>query len=271
MIEPPADWRAVNLANWDERVPIHLAGGHYDVAGFVAGQTRLREFEFGEVGDVSGRRLLHLQCHIGLDTLSWARRGATVTGLDFSASAVDAARSIADRIGADTARFVTSDVYDAVAALDGETFDVVYTGIGALCWLPDMESWARTAAALVAPGGFLYLAEFHPFADVLGEDGRSVEEDYFDRGPHAWDLPGTYADRDAPMKATMTVDWQHGIGEVVSALTAAGLRLEFLHEHDTTFFPRFAVLEEDRGNYRFPAGQPRVPLVYSLRAAKERR
>lgn len=267
-IEAAADWRDVNRANWDERVPIHSASRFYDVPGFVAGKDALRDFELAEVGDVDGRTLLHLQCHIGLDTLSWARRGATVTGLDFSEPAVAEAGAIAARIGASTARFVTSDVYDAEAALDGATFDIVYTGLGALCWLPDIDRWARTAAALVAPGGFLYLAEFHPFADVLAEDGRTVELDYFHREPTVWDEPGTYTDADTKTSANVTVEWQHGIGDVVSALIAAGLRLEFLHEHDHSLFARFPILDHDDGRYRFPAGQPRVPLIYSLRATK---
>ncbi|MBA4861299.1 methyltransferase domain-containing protein [Streptomyces sp. PSKA54] len=252
--QDPAEWRAANRANWDERVPIHVAGPFYDLPGFVAGKDTLRAFELAEVGVVSGKTLLHLQCHIGLDTLSWARRGATVTGLDFSAPAVDVARGLAAQIGADTAQFVTADVYDAVHALDAQTFDIVYTGFGALCWLPDIARWAQTAAALVAPGGFLYLAEFHPFADVLAEDGRTVENDYFQRDPIVVDAPGTYADPSAVTTATLTVEWLHGIGDVVSALAAAGLRLEFLHEHDS-------------GHFRFPTGL-RVPQVYSLRATK---
>ncbi|TDD26315.1 class I SAM-dependent methyltransferase [Actinomadura sp. KC06] len=249
------DWRAANRASWDERVPIHLAGPFYDLPGFVAGRDTLRDFEDAEVGDVSGKTLLHLQCHIGLDTLSWARRGAVVTGLDFSAPAVNAARDLAARIGVRTARFVIADVYDAVHALDARTFDIVYTGIGALCWLPDITRWARTAAALVAPGGFLYLAEHHPVADVLADDGRTFEHDYFQRGPIVVDEPGTYADRDAPTTETLTIEWQHGIGEVVSALASAGLRLEFLHEHD-------------RGHFRLPAEGTGVPQLYSLFASK---
>ncbi|MFB7618707.1 class I SAM-dependent methyltransferase [Kitasatospora sp. NPDC056181] len=250
----PADWRTANRANWDERVPIHVAGRFYDVPSFVAGGDTLQDFELTEVGGVGGKSLLHLQCHIGLDTLSWARRGATVTGLDFSAPAVEVAGDLAARIGAGTARFVTADVYDAVEALDGRAFDIVYTGRGALCWLPDINRWARTVAALVAPGGFLYLAEYHPVADVLAEDGRTVEDDYFRRSPMVFDEPGTYADPDAATTANLTYEWRHGVGDVVSALTAAGLRLEFLHEHDG-------------GHFRLPDGRG-VPLVYSLRATK---
>ncbi|MFI6155982.1 class I SAM-dependent methyltransferase [Kitasatospora sp. NPDC051170] len=251
----PADWRTANRALWDERVPIHTAGTFYDLPGFLAGSDTLRDFELAEVGDVRGKTLLHLQCHIGLDTLSWARRGATVTGLDFSEPAVDVADGLATQIGATTARFVTADVYDAVRALDDQTFDIVYTGLGALCWLPDIARWARTAAALVAPGGFLYLAEFHPVTEVLSEDGRTVEGDYFDRDPIVVDEPGSYADRTAETTATLTYEWRHGVGDVVSALIAAGLRLEFLHEHDG-------------GHFSLPAGVG-VPQLYSLRAAKD--
>ncbi|MFD0783531.1 class I SAM-dependent methyltransferase [Micromonospora azadirachtae] len=247
-------WREANRANWDERVPVHAAGDFYDLPGFIAGRDTLCDFELAEIGEVRGKTLLHLQCHIGLDSLSWARRGATVTGLDFSRPAVDVANALASRIGSTTARFLTADVYDAVQALDGRTFDIVYTGFGALCWLPDIAGWAQTAAKLVAPGGFLYLAEFHPVADVLADDGRTVEENYFQRDPIVVDAPGTYADPDAPITASLTFEWLHGIGEVVSALAAAGLRLEFLHEHDS-------------GHFRFPAGLP-VPQVYSLRAAR---
>lgn len=250
------DWREANRANWDERVPIHLGTTFYDLPAFVAGRESLQDFEPAEVGDVSGRSLLHLQCHIGLDTLSWARRGAVVTGLDFSGPAVAAAGDLAERIGADTACFVTADVYDAVEALGGRTFDIVYTGFGALCWLPDLTRWARTVAELLAPGGFLYLAEFHPYADVLSEDGKAVEHDYFERGAVVTDISGTYADPGAETTSNRTVEWLHGIGEVVSALAAAGLRLEFLHEHD-------------HGHFRLPA-RLNVPLVYSLRAAKAR-
>jgi SAM-dependent methyltransferase len=277
------DWRALNRANWDARVPIHAASRFYDIQGFVGGRATLRDFELAEVGDVSGRTLLHLQCHIGPDTLSWARLGATVTGLDFSGPALETARSIAAQIGATDARFVESDVYDAATALEGRTFDIVYTGLGALCWLPDVERWARTAASLVTPGGFLYLAEFHPFSDILADDGKTVELDYFTTDPRMWTEGETYTDYTAaaaggpapdatdgvPLSGhTVSVDWQHGLGDVVSALIAADLRIELLREHDYTLFPRFPHLLVDGDRYTLPPGQPRVPLMYSIRASK---
>ncbi|MEY9888790.1 SAM-dependent methyltransferase [Catenulispora sp. MAP5-51] len=266
----PANWLEYNRANWDERVPIHVGGRFYDLDSFVAGRETLEDFELAEVGDVHGKQLLHLQSHIGTETLGWARHGAVVTGLDFSAPATAAAAALAERIGVAGSRWVTSDVYQAAEALDGEQFDVVYTGKGALCWLPDIERWARVAASMVKPGGFLYVSEFHPFGNTLSdEDGRTVAYDYFDASPQVWDEPGTYADLEASTLENVTVQFNHGIGEIVSALIGAGLRLEFLHEYEMTLFPRYRVLEERDGTFRLPAGMPRVPLMFSLRAAKE--
>ncbi|MFC6885611.1 MULTISPECIES: class I SAM-dependent methyltransferase [Actinomadura] len=261
------DYRTLNRALWDERVPIHFGSAFYDVEGFRQGAISLRGFELREVGDVAGRRMVHLQCHFGLDTLSWARRGALMTGLDFSGPAVEAAR----RLAVDAhlpARFVQADVYDAVAAL-GATYEIVYTGLGSLVWLPDVARWASVVAALLEPGGFLYLSEFHPFADILDDaEGRMVEYDYFDRGPHVWDEKGTYTGEWADTEHTRSVQFQHGVGEVVSALTGAGLRVEFLHEHDFTLFPRYESMERDGATYRLPKERPRLPLMYSLRATR---
>ncbi|MGP4098215.1 class I SAM-dependent methyltransferase [Nonomuraea sp. KM90] len=261
------DYLQVNRANWNARVPIHVSSAFYDVDGFKAGRSRLREFEVEEVGEVAGRRLVHLQCHFGLDTLSWARLGAEVTGLDFSDPAIEQARKIAGECGI-PARFVTADVYDAPEAL-GETYDIVYTGIGALVWLPDLTRWAETVAALLKPGGFLYVAEFHPFADILdGETGTTVTYDYFHRGPHLWEVPYTYTGGE-PLEHRTTMEFRHGLGEIVSAVAAAGLRVEFLHEHDHTLFRRFATLVEDGGVYRPPGEAPGIPLMFSLRASAD--
>lgn len=262
-----ADWRALNRANWDDRVPIHLASSFYDLDGFRAGADTLRPFESAEVGDVAGEQLVHLQCHIGLDTLSWARRGALVSGLDFSAPAIEAASSLAAELGID-ATFVVSDVYDAVAAFDGQQFDIVYTGIGALVWLPDIPRWARVVADLLSPGGFVYLVEGHPFAHVLDDSsGSKVVRDYFDAGPRVEDYPYSYTDGPA-LDHTRQVEFQHGIGEIITSLVDAGLRIEFLHEYDFDAFRRFDALQrQSDGTYRFLPGQARVPMMFSLRAS----
>lgn len=261
------DWRGLNRANWDARVPVHLASELYDIDGFRAGADSLWPFEAAEAGDVTGKRLVHLQCHVGLDTLSWARNGALVTGLDFSEPAIEAARALAADL-AIGASFVVADVYDAVTALGGRRFDVVYTGGGALVWLPDISRWAGVVAALMEPGGFLYLVDGHPFAHVLDEaQGTRIVWDYFDDRPQVEDYPYTYTGG-PPLKNTRNVQFQHQLGQIVTALAGAGLRIDFLHEHDFDGFRRFESLERRDGRYRFPAGHPRVPLMFSLRATR---
>jgi SAM-dependent methyltransferase len=262
------EWLRLNRENWDERVGIHAASEFYDLPAFRAGASTLRSFELDEVGDVSGRSLLHLQCHMGQDTLSWSRLGARTVGLDFSEPAIRTARMLAEDVRlAGQARFVVSDVYAAAATLEGERFDIVYTGLGALVWLPDLKRWAKVVASLLNPGGFLYLVEFHPLSDMLGDDGHTVEQDYFDTRGQDVNYPYTYTDGPA-MTRTRQVQWHHPLGDVLTALAEAGLRLDFLHEHDFTLFRRFSVLESSNGEYRFPAGHPRVPLLCSLRATR---
>ncbi|MFE4308163.1 class I SAM-dependent methyltransferase [Streptomyces sp. NPDC056891] len=269
----PEDWHEVNRARWDERVPIHAASDFYALDAFRAGKDALRDFELAEVGDVTGRSLLHLQCHIGLDTLSWARHGAShVVGLDFSEPAVETARSLAADLGLtqDRAAFVAADVYDAAEAVPDSAYDIVYTGCGALNWLPDIERWAETAASLVAPGGFLYVAEFHPLTDSLDDEtGSRIVNDYFVRDPWVETNPGTYAELDAATVHNRSVEWVHPVGEVVTALARAGLRIEFLHEHDASLYPRYGALQRhEDGYYRFPADRPRIPMMYSIKATR---
>ncbi len=260
------DWLQTNRALWNERVPIHVASEFYDVDAFLAGESTLRPFEVAEVGNVDGLTLVHPQCHFGLDTLSWARRGARVTGLDFSDPAVLAARELASRMGVD-AEFVQANVYEAVEALGGRRFDVVYTGIGAILWLPDIERWANTMADLLVPGGRFYITEFHPITEVFGEEELVITQSYFDRGPKRYDEPGTYADLSAETTNTRSVEWQHGIGDVVTALADAGLRVELLREHEFTLTPRWPFLERgDDRIYRMPGDLPALPLMYSIRA-----
>ncbi|MGW8974141.1 class I SAM-dependent methyltransferase [Streptomyces platensis] len=267
------DWREANRARWDERVALHTASDFYDQDTFRRARDVLRDFEAAEVGDVTGRSLLHLQCHFGQDTLSWAHRGAArVVGLDFSEPAIDTARALAAELGygPDRAAFVAADVYDAAEAVPDAAYDIVYTGIGALNWLPDLERWADTAASLVAPGGFLYLAEFHPLCDALDDEtGSRIVHDYFRRDAWVDEVPGSYTDFGAPTVNNRSVEWQHPLGDVVSALAATGLRIDFLHEHDKTMFPRFTALSRSGDGYhRFPADRPRIPLMYSLRATR---
>ena len=266
----PQGWLETNRANWDARVPIHIASKLYDIDAFIAGQDPLRDYEPGEVGDVRGKTLLHLQCHLGLDTLSWARRGATVTGLDFSRPALDVAASVAARMGVGSARWVLANVYDAATALAGQTFDIVYSSIGSLQFLPDLDRWAHIVATLVPPGGFCYVTEGHPLIQFIADDCRTLQGNYFSRDAIVLN-EGTYANPSATLDRPVSVEWRHHTAEVVTALGSAGLRVEFLHEHDWIWYQILPVLtRHDDGHWRFPEGHPSVPLLYSLRATKDR-
>jgi 2-polyprenyl-3-methyl-5-hydroxy-6-metoxy-1,4-benzoquinol methylase len=234
------DYREINRANWDERADAHAASEDYGLDRFVADPAHLSgvvRFDLPRLGDVAGLRAVHLQCHIGTDTLALHRLGARMTGLDFSPASLAQARSLAQRCGADI-EYVESDVYAAVDVLGAERFDLVYTGIGALCWLPDIRQWARTVADLLRPGGRLFLREGHPMLMTLADprpDGLLVVEYPYRELPDGtvWDDDGTYVETDVVLQHRRTVGWNHGLGEIVSALLEVGMTLTGLEEHDT--------------------------------------
>lgn len=255
------------MAIWDRKVSDHLRSPIYDVPGFIAGRTSLRRHEIRDLGDVSSKDIIHLQCHIGLDTLSWARRGAHVTGLDFSQESIVAARRIAANAGLD-AEFVIADVYEAARVL-GRTFDIVYTGVGALCWLPDIARWANVVRDLLRPGGELYLFEFHPIEWTFGQGvsgGLELNHDYFTPPEGCRDRRAIDNLSAAPVAS---IQWSHPLGEVVTALAAAGLRIEELRELDRSVLKRWPAMEDaGYGMFRAAPGMPRLPLMYVLRARR---
>ena len=264
---------AANRAHWDDRTDIHLESRFYDVEGWLREQRGPRRREVEALGDVDGLTLLHLQCHFGLDTLAWARAGARVTGLDFSPAAIDAARDLAARAGlTDRADFVCADVYDATEALGGATFDIVYVSLGALCWLPSVDRWASQVGALVAPGGRLYLHDAHPVSWALADDELRLQHTYFEESEaFTIETDVTYTDATRPLRATRLYEWNHGIGEIVTALLRHGLRLDWLVEHDWTVWPRYPwLLEDEHGQWSPPPGVPRAPLSYTLLATRPR-
>ncbi len=262
------EWHQTNRAWWDERVPLHVTSAFYDVAGFRAGRSDLRPFEVDEMGDVAGRDLVHLQCHFGLDSMSWARLGAHVTGLDFSQPAIDAANTLAEELHLD-ATFVVGDVYEAPQAL-GRTFDIAYTGIGALCWLPDIPRWAGVVRDLLHSDGVLYMVETHPMSDVLGDEDLVARYPYFHDAPIRDDSPGTYAMPEGPaFEANTTLSWIHPISRVIGALIEAGFTIELFSEHPFTVFGRWPFMTRaDDGRYWLPNEMPTLPLLYSLRARR---
>jgi SAM-dependent methyltransferase len=263
---------ALNRRAWDERVGLHVTSEFYDLEGIVAGRSSLHPFEADELGEVDGCDLVHLQCHLGTDTISWARLGASVTGLDFSEPAIDAARSLAERCGIE-ARFVVADVYDAPDAL-GATYDVVYTGLGALCWLKDLHAWAKVVDRLLRPGGRLYLLEFHPLLSALSMEGPWLDPTwggyFFEPEGFVDDSTADYASGTLPSAST-TIEWAHPLGDVVTTLVEAGFEIRRLVEHDVIAYAPWDVLEPVPGEakiWRLPAGQPKIPLEYSLLARK---
>ncbi len=274
------DYLKANLASWDEAVGLHVGSELYDVEGFKAGRTSLSEIELAELGPLvgEGTKLLHLQCHFGLDTLSWARRGAVVTGVDFSGEGIRTARALADEVGLSArATFVRSDVETLPDRLSG-AFDVVFASWGALIWLDDLERWAEVIAHFLKPGGVLYLAEFHPYvfllADDAGPDSLRIGYPYFMHGvPQRFDEEGDYAVPDAKPKNTVTFEWLHGFAEIVDPLLRHGLRLDFLHElpYSAPGLP-FSFLErDDQGMLRMKGRHDDFPLTFTLKMTREER
>ena len=266
--------RASNLSNWNDRVAAHLASSGYDVDGFVADRRRIAKavrLDRTELGDVRGLSLLHLQCHIGLDTLSWARLGAEVTGLDFSAPAIDAAREISRR-SQTPSRFVVSDVYDAPDVL-GETFDIVYASEGVLCWLPNVAAWAKVVRRLTRPGGTAFIRDGHPVFSGLKQDrpGSPLEfvGPYFEGEALRFDEPGTYVETDIPIAHTVTYEWDHGLGEIANAFIDAGFRIESLREHPVSGYRALPGMVKDQEDWWRLVGQPdRLPFMCSVRARR---
>lgn len=260
--------RAANLARWDEAAPLHAASPLYDLEGFRAGRDDIRPFEVAELGPVVDLDLVHLQCHLGTDTLSWARHGARVVGLDFSPRAIGIARALATECGL-AAEFVCADVYDAPGVLGQRRFDIVYTGIGALGWLPDLGPWAQVVAELLRPGGVLYLVEIHPIVIGVVDDGRTISQDILDAQYVGYEEPGgTYAAPDATFANTVSYERAHALSEVVTAVLDAGLGLELFHEQSYTNAPWPWAERGADGFYRLPQGWPKYPLTYSLRARR---
>jgi 2-polyprenyl-3-methyl-5-hydroxy-6-metoxy-1,4-benzoquinol methylase len=222
----------VNQRFWDEIAPLHAASDYYDVDGFLAGATTLGDVEVAEVGGVTGLRMAHLMCHFGLDTMSWARRGAQVTGVDFSIEAISIARGLAERADLDVP-FVCADVLDADRHLGRHTYDVVFLSRGVLMWVEDIPALAEVCASLLKPGGLFYLLDVHPLAMVIAQTaaGLHLQRSYFHSPtPSAVSTDGSYAVSDAGLRNRETHEWTHSVGEVVTALINAGIRIEFLHE-----------------------------------------
>ncbi len=258
-----------NRRNWDSRVAVHANSRFYGVAGWLHNELGPPSREIEALGDLEGKTLVHLQCHFGMDTLSWARAGAIVTGVDFSRRAINEATSLAERAGlSDHSSFVYANVYDAARVLREQRFDVVYVSLGSLCWLPDVFAWGGVVADLLAPGGRLYLHDVHPFSSCLDSDGERIRCGYYEQpdAPQIFESTATYTDGDE-LDAITTYEWNHSIGETVAALLARGLIVDALTEHNWTVFQQFPWLEGSAtGLYFVPKGRPQIPLSFTVLA-----
>jgi SAM-dependent methyltransferase len=274
MAEP--EWHRANRANWDERVGVHLGPRGYDLSDLRAGLGKLNAIEEEELPPVKGKRVLHLQCHFGRDSLTLAQRGAEVVGLDFSAPAIAAARRLANELGlAVRASFVHADLYEAVKAIPPpHGFDLVFVTWGAICWLPDISRWTQIVATMLRPGGGLYLADGHPATYVFDDEADSPDgmpgwfTPYCSRDPLVDTDPGDYVDPGARLINATTYNWIHALGDIVTSLIASGMMLNWLHEHDAVPWRMFRILAEDTaGFYRWP-DKPWLPLAFSLLATR---
>ncbi|MBW8190180.1 class I SAM-dependent methyltransferase [Neiella marina] len=254
------DYLKINKESWNKRTEIHVASKFYDVDRFLQGNTSLQDIELRELGPVAGKTLLHLQCHFGLDTLSWARLGAKVTGVDLSSTAIDKANLLAKQTALD-ARFICSDLY-SFGENSTEQYDVVFTSYGALCWLPDLAHWANVVARSLKPGGTFYIAEFHPFHDVLS--GYS----YFHNLTPDIEEEGTYTEND-PGDTQTVITWAHPLSEVICALIQAGIQIEQFNEYPYSPYNCFdGMTERETGKFYLKHLEQDIPLVYTITGTK---
>lgn len=261
-----------NLGMWNDWAVENAKSEFYDVEGFKNGRCTLKSIELEEVGDVTGKSLLHLMCHFGMDTLSWARLGAKVTGVDFSDKAIELARSLSKELGTD-ADFICCNIYDLPGNLNGR-FDIVYTSAGVLCWLPDLKRWAEIIAHFLKPGGFFYIMEGHPVLNMLLSESPEVtapeitESYFYTPEPLTYQVDGSYAGIKTEKTHTGN-EWTHSVGDIVNSLISTGLKIEYLHEFPKLFFQGMPyMVEDDEGWWRIPGDK--IPLLFTLKATKSK-
>ena len=252
---------------WNQRTMVHKDSSFYNLAGFKAGETVLTPIELNELGDVNGKTLLHLQCHFGMDSLDWARRGAIVTGIDLSDAAIEEAQRLNEELGLH-ANFVRCNVLDTAVFVKGE-FDIVFSSYGTIGWLPDLVPWAKMIAEKLKPGGLFYLAEFHPVLWMFDDDFTRIQYSYENRELIITENQGTYTDRNAAITGK-EYSWNHSISEVLNALIGAGLQLGLFNEHMYSPYSCFRnMVETEKGKWHIKGMEGKLPMVYSLRAIKQ--
>jgi len=250
-----------NRIAWNEMVDVHFRHPDYKVKEFLKGSSTLKDLELKEVGEVKGKTLLHLMCQFGLDTLSWARRGAQVTGVDISDKSIEYAKMLTKKTNL-KANFIRADILDLMGQI-GSKFDIIYQSYGTLCWLSDLNKWAETVTYFLRPGGMLHLIDFHPIAVPWEEKDVS----YFKKGPYRYTNNADYCDKDYIIKNEL-IEWQHKLSDIINAVIGAGLTILRFNEFDKSSFPKERDWHEKDGYYYPPGGPPRYPLMFSLKAQK---
>ena len=265
-MEHHQEYFEANKELWNQRTAVHLDSSFYNREGFKKGETVLTPIELRELGEVKGKTLLHLQCHFGMDSLDWARRGARVTGVDLSDKAIQEAQQLNAEMGLD-ARFVCCNVLDTAAHVPDQ-FDIVFTSYGTIGWLPDLVPWAQMIAEKLKPGGIFYIAEFHPVVWMFDDDFTRIAYSYENREVIITENQGTYTDRNADIKGK-EYSWNHSISEVLNALTGAGLQLKQFNEFMYSPYPCFRnVIEFEPGKWHIKGLEGKIPMLYSLMATR---
>jgi len=260
------DYLDINREGWNARTELHFNSEFYDNKSFLEGRNSLNSIEMDLLGDVSGKKILHLQCHFGQDTISLSRMGAKCTGVDLSDKAIEKARELAAETGEDV-HFICSDVYGLDKVLD-EYFDIVFTSYGTIGWLPDMDRWAAIIDRFLKPGGTFVFAEFHPAVWMFNNDFSRIEYSYFNRQEIVEELEESYSDGKLEKKV-QEVSWNHDLGEVLEALLSKGLQIQAFHEFDYSPYPCFKnMIEPEPGKFQISNLKGKLPMVYSLKASK---
>lgn len=263
------DYLSTNRQSWNAWADVNFGSKFYDVPAFLAGRNSLNAIELELLGDVKGKSILHLQCHFGQDTLSLARLGASVTGVDFSENAVEKAQALAAELKAD-ATFICCDVYSLKEHLDRQ-FDIVFTSYGTIGWLPDLDKWADIVSHFLKPGGHFVFAEFHPVVWMFDDDFEKVAYSYLQSETIIEETNGSYASREADVKGTF-VSWNHGLSEVLSSLLSHGISIQQFNEYDYSPYNCFKGTEEfEPGKFRIAKWGNKLPMVYALLGEKVRR
>lgn len=262
----PQTYIEINRDAWNQRAALHVDSAFYDMPAFLQGKNSLNDIELSLLGDVSGKKILHLQCHFGQDSLSLARMGAVVTGVDLSDKAIALAEGLAKQTSLQ-ARFICSDLF-ALPGLLNEEFDIVFTSYGTIGWLPDIGKWASIVHRYLKPGGRFIMAEFHPVVWMFDNDFQTVAYKYFHASPIIETEQGSYANKDADVQLT-SMTWNHGLAEVINSLLGTGLRLMQFHEYDYSPYNCFNhCVEAEPGKYRISHLSDKIPMVFAIEAIK---